>query len=185
MTRSRLFVAAALLAAGPLPSALAQPVPPMAQRPRTSPYLGLMAGFGNPGLNYLGVVRPQQQFQQQANLLSQQIRQNAQTLQDLNTALAYGIDPDRPMTGHGAVFNNTLHYFNSNPALGGGSGSGRVGGGVVGGASAFNTFGSVGGIGGGRGSIGNQFPAGMGGAAAARYGGIGRASRPTAPGGLR
>ena len=181
MTRSRLLVVAVLLAAGPLPSALAQPVPPVAQRPRFSPYLGLMSGFGNPGLNYLGVVRPQQQFQQQANLLSQQIRQQAQTLQDLNTALVYGVDPDRPMTGHGAVFNNTGHYFNSNPALGGGTGSGRVGGAFSGGAGSFNTFAA----GGGRGSFGNQFPAGMGGAAAARYGGIGRPSRPTAPGGLR
>lgn len=187
MTRSHLFViVAAAFAVGPLPTAFGQPVPPMgAQRPRYSPYMGLLAGTSNPGLNYLGIVRPQQQFQQQANQLSQQIRQQSQTLQDLNTALVYGVDPNLPLTGHGAVFNYTGHYFNSNPAYGGGSGAGgRMGGGFAGGVGAFNTFNQ---FGGGRGgSFGNLPSAGMGGAASARYSGVGRTpQRQTSTGGRR
>ncbi len=110
--------------------ASAQPQPAAVQRPSFSPYLNLARGGTNPGINYLGVVRPQMQLQQQYGLLQQQLRQTNQSLQEVGSAV-YGTDPNVPLSGHAAVFNNTGRYFSSNPAfgsmVGGGVGTGRLG----------------------------------------------------------
>ena len=110
--------------------AAAQPQPTGVQRPSFSPYLNLARGGTNPGINYLGVVRPQIQLQQQYGQLQQQLRQTNQNLQEVGNAV-YGADPNLALSGHASVFNNTGRYFNSNPAFGGGGGlgSGRMGGG--------------------------------------------------------
>ena len=110
--------------------ASAQPQPSGVQRPSFSPYLNLARGGTNPGINYLGVVRPQMQMQQQYGQLQQQLRQTNQNLQDVSNTVS-GADPNLALSGHASVFNNTGRYFNSNPAFGGGGGlgSGRVGGG--------------------------------------------------------
>jgi hypothetical protein len=88
--------------------------------------LNLVSRGGNPGFNYLGIVRPQLRAQQQIGLLQQQLRQTNQALQDLGGA-APGADPGFARTGHPAVFNNTGPYFSTNPAFGAGgwSGAGR------------------------------------------------------------
>ncbi len=43
-------------------------------RPTVSPYVNLLRGGGNVGLNYFGVVRPQQQFVDQSQQLNQQLQ---------------------------------------------------------------------------------------------------------------
>ena len=73
-----LLACAALLIASTV--AFAQPMPGGgvgggAQRPTFSPYLNLLNRGNNPGLIYLGIVRPQQQMQQQFNQLQQQTNQ--------------------------------------------------------------------------------------------------------------
>lgn len=127
MRRFAIFVS--LIATSGL--ATAQPQPAAVQRPSFSPYLNLARGGNNPGINYLGVVRPQMQMQQQYGQLQQQLWQTNQNLQDVGNVV-YGADPNLALSGHRAVFNNTGRYFNSNPAfggVGGGLGSGRVSGG--------------------------------------------------------
>ena len=108
----------------------AQPQPPTgspANAPVFSPYLNLLRPSGSLALNYFGIVQPQQQLQQQFNQIQQQ---NQQFGQQLNTIQSYNQQVQQslflPLTGHAATFNNTGHYFNSNPALGGaGGGLGR------------------------------------------------------------
>jgi hypothetical protein len=90
--------------------------------------MNLLRG-GSPALNYFGLVRPQQQFQQQFGNLQQQLSQTNNNLQSLNNNMLYGVDPTLPLTGHAATFNNTGRYFNNNPANGGGFG-GSYGGGM-------------------------------------------------------
>jgi len=132
MTRYVLTAALALVTAS---AGFAQPIPPggLPQRPTFSPYLNLLNG-GNPALNYYGLVLPQQQFQQQAGLLQQQITTangDFQALQQQNRQLANGlINAYLPQTGNVAVFNNTGSYFNR---IGGGAGGTGVGG-----AAGFN-----------------------------------------------
>lgn len=130
MTRPALpALALALFAAAPL---LAQPVPPggVPQRPTFSPYLNLLNRGAGPAVNYFGMVRPQQQFQQQAGLLQQQLNTantEFQSLQLQNQQLATGlINVFLPQTGNVAVFNNTGNYFNR---IGGGAGGTTFGGG--------------------------------------------------------
>ncbi len=115
MLRNTLFACLATVTLGWLaPVALAQPMVPGGgpQRPTFSPYLQLLNRGGSPALNYLGVVRPQQQLAQQLNQLQQQniASQNFYNdalNQDLND-LANLLQP----TGNVAVFNNTGNYFN-------------------------------------------------------------------------
>lgn len=104
----------------------AQPQAPQgspANAPAFSPYLNLLRPTGSTALNYFGIVQPQLQFQQQFNQLQQQ---NQQFGQQLNNIQSYDQQLQQqflfPLTGHAATFNNTGHYFNSNPVLGGGGG---------------------------------------------------------------
>ena len=82
-----LFAAVVLVFAGlasELPRASAQPQAPGGggSGPRFSPYLGLLSGNRSPGLNYLGVVRPQQQLNQQFGQLQQQLTMQNQSLNE-------------------------------------------------------------------------------------------------------
>ena len=130
------------------PSPQAGPV----SRPSFSPYLNLVNRGNNPALNYLGIVRPQQQQAQQLNQLSQQYNQTTNALQNSLNGLAEGIDPNVRFTGYVAVFNNTGPYFSRNPISGSGGGL-RSGGGSGGGAGGFNTMNR--GAGGGSSGIGS------------------------------
>jgi hypothetical protein len=125
MTRTR-FAAVAAVFLGTAVAANAQPQPPIqASRPTYSPYLNLLRGGASPGINYLGLVQPQQQVIQQQNQMAKQIQQNNQAIQSVNQAVQ-GADENIPGTGHAAVFNNTLHYFGGQPgAMGGNYSAGR------------------------------------------------------------
>lgn len=102
----------------------AQPRPAVpASRPSYSPYMNLLWGGGrgaSPALNYLGIVRPQMQMQEQAAQMQAQLYQTNQALQQTNQVLATGADALLPATGRGATFGNYSHYY---PTLGGGGGS--------------------------------------------------------------
>jgi|GEM_PF-1872543 len=103
---------AALLAA----PVTAQPQPPVVARPPSfSPYLNLLRGGINPAINYYGLVRPQQFFQQQTLSLQQQVLQNNLALQSLGTVTLAAQQPLLPLTGHPVVFNSHPGYFNNLP----------------------------------------------------------------------
>lgn len=131
MTRIVLAFATVLLSA---PVLFAQPMPGVgaAQRPTFSPYLNLLNRGNNPGLNYLGIVRPQQQMQQQFNQLQQQTNQ-----QLLSLGQAYDGQLDAlagailPPTGNVSTFGNLGGYFGRIPmgnGVGGFGGTSRFGG---------------------------------------------------------
>jgi len=159
----------------------AQPAPAVSARPTFSPYLNLVNRGNNPALNYLGIVRPQQQFAQQFNQLSQQYSQSINGLQNSVNDLAAGADGGLPYTGNVAVFNNTGRYFGRHPVTGGGGGGqsgGRgLGGGFTGGsAGGFNTMnrgGFGGGFGGGNSGFGGPAAGGVGGGASRGASGAG------------
>jgi hypothetical protein len=142
---SRSFFALALLAAS-VGLASAQPIPGNgagARRPTTSPYLGLLANTGSPALNYMALVRPQQQMQQQMGQLQQQnILANraydSAINQDLNT-ISQLLAP----TGTVAVFNNTGNYFNRFGSSFGSFGGGGRGSSFGGGGSSRGSFGGA------------------------------------------
>ena len=146
-------------------AATAQPQPPGGgaglggSRPTFSPYLNLV-GRGNPAINYLGIVRPQLQAQQQFGQLQQQANANSAGLQTLNSGLAVGADPNSLQTGVVARFNNTSPYFNRHPITGSG---GSVGGGF---RPTQLAAGGVGGIGQGAGGRIGTAPSARTGAAA-------------------
>ena len=130
MLRIRLFGIAILITVlAPISVATAQPVAPGGglSRPSFSPYLNLANRGNNPSLNYLGIVRPQLQAQQQFGQLQQQYQQSNQGLQSQLNQLSQGVDASLPLTGHVATFNNTGSYFSRHPVTGGG-GAGRAGG---------------------------------------------------------
>lgn len=118
-----LAAAAATVAVFAAPAAAQPRVPlsPATSSPAVSPYIGLLWGGAGPGLNYLSIVQPQLQFQQQANQIQQQLYQQGQQIQANNRAL--GADPFLPFTGRGATFMYYSHYY---PALGGGGGFGGM-----------------------------------------------------------
>jgi hypothetical protein len=164
MTRTA-ALAAVLLSASAL---FAQPQVPVgaAQRPTFSPYLNLLNRGNNPGLNYLGIVRPQQQMQQQFNQLQQQTNQQLSALgQAYDTQLDALSTAFLPATGNVSTFGNTAGYFGRIPMGGGGFGGGGFGGG--GGVSRFGGMAAAGNLqrpgfaGGGAG--GARPPAGGGG----------------------
>ena len=153
MRRSLLAAATILLlgSVSDLPSASAQPQVPggVGQRPTFSPYLNLLGGAGNPGLNYLGLVRPQQQLTQQFNQLQQQLTTQNATINDaIQSSQEFLLAP----TGNVAVFNSTGGYFNRIPGITSGGSTGNV-------SSGFNRpLGAFSGSGGGgmSGGSGNQ-----------------------------
>jgi len=116
-------------------------------RPAFSPYLNLLNGGSSPALNYFGLVLPQQQFQQQAGQLQQQLNtanSDFQSLQTQNQQLAGGlINLFLPATGNVATFNNTGNYFNR--VSGSGLGGVSAGGGGGNRAGGFNRPGGAGG----------------------------------------
>jgi hypothetical protein len=78
------------------------------------------AGWANFGNNAL--------IQQQNQLLTQQLNQVNQNLQNFQTFMATGVNPNFPVTGHAAVFNNLGHWYGSGSGgmIGGGLGSGML-----------------------------------------------------------
>lgn len=155
MTRTWLAAFAVLLLAS---AAFAQPQPPVgpALRPTFSPYLNLLNRGNNPGLNYLGIVRPQQQMQQQFNQLQQQQNQQFAALgQAYDAQLDTLANAFLPATGNVAVFGNTGGYFGRIPVgngTSGGFGGSRFGGtGSFSGAANLNRPSFAGGTGGGLG----------------------------------
>ena len=153
----RFFLALAVLAIT-LGFSQAQPLPGNGagvRKPTTSPYLGLLSNTGSPALNYLAIVRPQQQLQQQMGEMQQQsILGNRAYDQALNQDLST-ISQLLAPTGTVAVFNNKGNYFNrygsSFSSSGGGSSGGMnrgsfgAGGGGGAGRSAGSSFGGIGG----------------------------------------
>ena len=130
MNRFLLATSAAILfaLAGDLPTASAQPQVPGgggASRPTFSPYLNLLNGGGrSPAFNYLGIVRPQQQLNQQFGQLQQQLTKQSQSI---NQAIQASEESLLPTTGNVSVFNSTAGYFNRIPgvsAVGGSSAGG-------------------------------------------------------------
>ena len=130
---------AALAFVGMVSVALAQPTVPGAGNvgtPPLSPYLNLLRNNNNnanPAFNYLTITRPQQQFNQAANQLNQQLQATNVQLQQQagqngNYVLGAG-DANLPLTGHRTTFGNLGNHFNN---LGGGAG-GRIGGPQIGG----------------------------------------------------
>lgn len=168
MTRTALPVAALFLSASAL---FAQPQAPIgpAQRPTFSPYLNLLNRGGNPGLNYLGIVRPQQQLQQQFNQLQQQTNQQLSALgQSYDAQLDTLSNAFLPPTGSVASFNNLGGYFGRIP----------VGGGYGGGMGSTTRFGGMGG------AVPNLQRPGFAGGGGGAGGGLGGARSP-AGGGMR
>lgn len=154
MRRTAFAALAALLLATPV---FAQPQVPVgpAQRPSFSPYLNLLNRGNNPGLNYLGIVRPQIQLQQQFNQLQQQQNQQFAALgQAYDSQLDTLAGALLPPTGNVSTFGNLGGYFGRIPtgnAAGGFGGSRFGGGGSFGGASNLSRPSFAGGSGAGLG----------------------------------
>ena len=164
---------------------------PQGNSPTISPYINLLRG-GNTGLNYYGLVRPQQDFA----LQNQQLGQGIQSLQmqqgsqlQMNSG-SYGYS-QLGMTGHPVIFNSFGNgqfsggYFGMGGGMGGGGGFNGGGGGFAGG-----NFGGGGGGGqfggqsnfGGIGTTGGGFgggSSGFGGVSGhmSQFGGIGNTYR--------
>ena len=101
-----------------------------------------------------------QQLLMQQNLqLQQQLNYNNQSMANLQTYLATGVNPNLPITGRGATFNYLGHWYPS--ARNGGGGGGFGGGAMVAPGGAYG-----GGYGGGpvrpSGTAGNGIPVGGG-----------------------
>ena len=127
MTRSAVPAVGLMFIALSAGSVSAQPRPPVVNRPPAfSPYLNLLRGGVSPAVNYYGIVRPQQQFRQQAQVLEQQIYQNSMAVQSLGVTGLAQQQPFLATTGHPVAFNNYGGYFNNL------SGGGAVGGGSPG-----------------------------------------------------
>lgn len=150
---------AGLLLASAVSPLAAQPQPPGAptRSPTFSPYLNLAnrGGTFNPGITYLGIVRPQQLQAQQNSQFQQQFAQTNQAVATNTNALN-----DNLYTGRGATFGYYSHYYYNSPTGGGGisggggfrtggtTAGGFVGGGFGGGAaSVFRPGGSASNIG--------------------------------------
>ena len=142
-----LTVATVLLLAAPL---VAQPQPRATPtRPVFSPYLNLLGGTGNPGLNYYGIVRPQMQLQQQFNQLQQQTNQQFAALgqsadAQLDPLMSGAYLP--PTGGTVSVFGSTAGYFGRIPTGNMVSGTSRFGSGGGGGLGGLSGMGGAGGF---------------------------------------
>src|SRR4051794_16650004 len=105
MTRPFIFSLAGLLSGVFVTAAIAQPPPAPcggpAVRPPLSPYLNLLRQDSSPAANYLGLVRPQQQF---ANSI--------QALQQTTNQLGAMQAADQPVvTGTAFGFQTQRYYF--------------------------------------------------------------------------
>jgi hypothetical protein len=86
------------------------------QRPQTNPYgtptvspFVNLNRFGNPGVTYYGIVRPQ--LNTNANLI--QLQQQQGYLAEQQALGIQGADPNLPTTGHPTQFFNYSHYFSN------------------------------------------------------------------------
>jgi hypothetical protein len=88
---------------------------PIQSQPAISPYLNLLRSGNSPGVNYYGLVRPQQEFRSSYQQLQQDF--NSQQTQPA----PYGPQDTSglPPTGHASQFNTQGRYFNTNGAVGG------------------------------------------------------------------
>jgi len=165
----------------------AQPLPPsQPQRPTFSPYLNMLRG-GNPALNYFGLVRPQQELNQQLGQLQTRMSLASREFQDLEQQVQSGAgqyNPYLPMTGNVARFNDLGNYFDRIGGGGGGGGGGgfssSFGNNVMAGRSGLGSQAGAGGLrptfAGSAPGSGMRFGGGFGGAApggAAGFGGGG------------
>jgi hypothetical protein len=93
------------LAAGPAAAQRPyfQPQTSPLPRPSYSPYLNLARG-GNAGINYYGLVRPEQQFSSSIQQLRYQGGALQQSVGELEAASV-------PVTGHRSQFQNYNRYF--------------------------------------------------------------------------
>src|SRR3954452_9353651 len=78
---------------------------PPSLQPTVSPYINLGRG-GNAAINYFGIVRPQQQFQQSLGQLENRVLQDETTPAEQGTAAQL-------TTGHVSTFFNYSHYYPS------------------------------------------------------------------------
>ena len=79
-----------------------------------SPYLNLTRSSGSLGLNYYGLVRPEQQVRQSLNQLQGSVATNQQLIGNLQSDSL-----DTPATGHPIQFLNYGGFFlNNGPTLG-------------------------------------------------------------------
>jgi hypothetical protein len=89
------------------PEARAQyPNPYQTTQPRVSPYLNLLRGGQNAGLNYVNLVRPEIEFRNSIQNLQTQTLGNQQAITGLETSSV-------PTTGHAFGFQNHMAYFNN------------------------------------------------------------------------
>ncbi|MEJ7590073.1 MAG: hypothetical protein WKF77_00840 [Planctomycetaceae bacterium] len=146
-----------------------------------SPYINLLRG-GNTGLNYYGLVRPQQDFAMQNQQLGQgiqslQMQQMQQGSQMQMNGGSYGYS-QLGMTGHPVIFNSFGNgqfsggYFGTGGGGIGGGGGFNGGGGQLGGQS---NFGGIGTTGGGFGGVSSGFGGVSG--HMSQFGGIGNTYR--------
>jgi hypothetical protein len=87
----------------------AQPPVPGGQ-PTASPYLNLVRPGTPSGINYVGLVRPQIEFNSSIQLLQQQTRTNRQGLSSLEQSVA-GPNTVPPPTGFVPQFQSQAGYF--------------------------------------------------------------------------
>ena len=110
-----------------------QPLTAPYQRPVVSPYINLLRPGAPPAINYFGVVRPEVQLYNSANLLQQQITANRQAVTGLEEQQAAPLT-----TGHPIYFLNYQRYFlNFGAAAPGGGSSLRPGAGAAGTAGSM------------------------------------------------
>jgi hypothetical protein len=93
------------------------PAPPV--RPTFSPYLNLLRGGGSPALNYYGLVRPEQNLQQNLQGIQMNQATTSSNLKTVNDILAGNITP----TGVASQFMNHGRYFLNQGTGGGGVGT--------------------------------------------------------------
>lgn len=122
-----------LLGASALNEASAQPVVPM--RPTYGGYGGFFGYgrgnyfYGNNAFGMGGLGGMNNQMLMQNLQLQQQLNMTNQSIANLQNFLTTGVNPNLPITGHGATFNNLSHWYNNPPTRGGGGG-GFYGGGL-------------------------------------------------------
>jgi heterogeneous nuclear ribonucleoprotein A1/A3 len=123
-------------------------------------------GFGGPGFGFGNGVGFANRFggMQQNMMMMQQMNVMNQNLANLQTFIATGVNPNFPITGRGAVFNNLGHWYPA-ATTGGMMGGGMMGGGMMGmygGRTAGSGFPLGGGIGGPAGGANTARTAGSG-----------------------
>lgn len=89
--------------------------------PAFSPYLNLLRAGGSPALNYYGLVRPEMQFRDSIQNLSNSVSQNQQAIGNI---MATG--NALPATGHPTQFMNLGGYFMNNSGMGGAASPGGM-----------------------------------------------------------